>query len=182
MIYVVAEYLHVLSVLGLTAAMTIELHVSRQIQSSSGKHELLVALREQRLVQRIGLPSYLTILITGFYMAAVTAGDGSWWIAVSLGAFLLMAVIGGLLTGRAFFRGQRILNSDTAASFAEAKATLGGKAVKASWRIRVLLLVTILALMIFQPSPAMSIAVVLAGVALALLSRLTPRRHAPERS
>jgi uncharacterized membrane protein len=182
MMYLLAKFFHVLSVLGLTAGMTIERLEHAQIRSALTREELLSAIRKQGLVGRIALPSYLTILVTGIYMARAVIGNGSWWIAVSLVAFFLMAAVGGVLTGRTFVKSQRILRSETANSFSEAKDTLSGRAIKASWRIRMLLVVTILALMVFQPGLWISSAIVLSGLALPLLSLFVHRRPAKRRA
>ena len=47
---------------------------------------------------------------------------------------LLMALIGGVFTGRAFARGEKILNSKNSDAFSEAKLTIEGFDVKASLR------------------------------------------------
>jgi hypothetical protein len=84
------------------AGLTVEKILSRGIHSSTSKDELLPVLRQYRVVKWISLPSFLTILITGMYLASQRCGPGSRWIVVSLGAFLLITLIGGLVTGRAF--------------------------------------------------------------------------------
>src|SRR5262245_25881851 len=88
------------------------------------------------MVKWVALPSYLTILITRMYLASERGGPGTWWIAVSLDSLLLMAIIRGVLTGRAFARSEKILNGKTPDAFSEAKRTLEGFDVKVSLRLR----------------------------------------------
>src|SRR5215475_5815517 len=170
MIFLVAKYFHILSVLGLIGGLTMEVLLSKGLHSSSSKDELQLALGQYRMVKWVALPSYLTILITGMYLASERGGPGSWWIAVSLGSFLLMAITGGVLTGRAFAKSEKILNGKTSDAFSEAKRTLQGFDVKVSLRMRLLLLPAILALMVFQPRLEISITLVFVCLGLGLLS------------
>ena len=177
MIFLVAKYFHILSVLGLIVGLTMEVLLSKGLHSSSSKDELRLALGQHRMVKWVALPSYLTILITGMYLSSERGGPGSWWIAVSLGSFLLMALIGGVLTGRAFARTEKILNGKNSDEFSEAKRTLEGFDVKASLRMRLSLLLAILALMVFQPRFEISITLVFLFLGLALLSVFSSRQR-----
>ena len=90
---------------------------------------------------------------------------------------LLMALIGGVFTGRAFARGEKILNSKNSDAFSEAKLTIEGFDVKASLRMRLLLLPAILALMVFQPRLEISIILVFVCLGLGLLSAFSSRQY-----
>jgi len=177
MIFLLTKYFHILSVLGLIGGLTMEVLLSKGLHSSSSKDEFQLALGQYRMVKWVALPSYLTILITGMYLASERGGPGSSWIAVSLGSFLLMALIGGVFTGRAFARGEKILNSKNSDAFSEAKLTIEGFDVKASLRMRLLLLPAILALMVFQPRLEISTTLVFVCLGLGLLSAFSSGQH-----
>ena len=88
-----------------------------------------------------------------------------------------MALIGGVLTGRAFARTEKILNGKNSDEFSEAKRTLEGFDVKASLRMRLSLLLAILALMVFQPRFEVSITLVFLFLGLPLLSVFSSRQR-----
>jgi len=82
-----------------------------------------------------------------------------------------------VLTGRAFARTEKILNGKNSDEFSEAKRTLEGFDVKASLRMRLSLLLAILALMVFQPRFEISITLVFLFLGLALLSVFSSRQR-----
>jgi len=97
--YSIAVFLHIVGALGLFAALGLEwasvLNLRRAGTAGQGREwaKLLAALR------RVGGPALLTILATGIYMMATRWG-GQAWIGVGFAGLVLMAVLGGTLTGR----------------------------------------------------------------------------------
>jgi len=99
LVYALALFLHVLGVLGLFAALTVEGIALRGIRGSVTGDEARAWLGLLRLLRVVGPLSLLLILVPGLYLAAtITAGGG--WIAAGLIGFLAIGILGGAVTGR----------------------------------------------------------------------------------
>jgi hypothetical protein len=97
-LYSIALFLHIVGSLGLFVALGLEwtsLVSLRRASTSEQAREWLGVLGGTR---RLGPASLAAILLSGFYMMAVTWG---WvgWIVVALAAIVLIAVVGATLTG-----------------------------------------------------------------------------------
>jgi hypothetical protein len=97
--YDLALFLHVVGVLGLFAALTVEGIVLRGIRESVTGDQArtwLGLLRPQRIV---GPAALLLILLPGLYLAA-TIDTGGGWIGAGLVGFVAIGILGGAVTGR----------------------------------------------------------------------------------
>jgi len=98
-VYAIVVFLHIVGALGLFAALGLEwasLYNLRGVATAGQVREWAKLLSALRLV---GGPSALTILVTGIYLMATRWG-GQGWIGVGLGGLVLIAALGGALTGR----------------------------------------------------------------------------------
>ena len=98
-VYAIVVFLHIVGALGLFAALGLEwasLYNLRRVPTAGQAREWAKLLSALRFV---GGPSALTILVTGIYMAATRWG-GQGWIGAGLGGLVLIAVLGGALSGR----------------------------------------------------------------------------------
>ena len=98
-VYAMVVFLHIVGALGLFAALGLEwasLYNLRRVATAGQVREWAKLLSALRLV---GGPSALTILVTGIYLMATRWG-GQGWIGVGLGGLVLIAALGGALTGR----------------------------------------------------------------------------------
>ena len=98
-LYAIVVFLHIVGALGLFAALALEwasILSLRRATIADHAREWARLLASLRLV---GGPAVLTILVTGIYMMATRWG-GQGWIGVGFGGLVLVAVLGGILTGR----------------------------------------------------------------------------------
>jgi hypothetical protein len=98
-VYAIAVFLHIVGALGLFAALGLEwasLYNLRRVPTAGQAREWAKLLSALRFV---GGPSALTILATGVYMMATRWGSQG-WIGAGLGGLVLIAALGGALTGR----------------------------------------------------------------------------------
>src|SRR6266511_3753344 len=98
-LYAIVVFLHIVGALGLFAALALEwasILSLRRATIADHAREWARLLASLRLV---GAPALLTILVTGIYMMATRWG-GQGWIGVGFGGLVLVAVLGGILTGR----------------------------------------------------------------------------------
>ena len=96
--YSIALFLHIVGALGFFVALALEWTGLRQIRHATNIEQLREWMRMINSTRRVGGPSALLILITGFYMT-VTARIGGAWIAVTLGTLVVLIVVGAALTG-----------------------------------------------------------------------------------
>src|SRR2546430_9995485 len=97
--YALAVFLHIVGALGLFAALALEwasLYNLRRVATAAQAREWAKLLSALRFV---GGPSALTILVTGLYMMATRWG-GQGWIGAGLAGLVLIAALGGALSGR----------------------------------------------------------------------------------
>jgi hypothetical protein len=96
--YSIALFLHIVGALGFFVALGLEWTGLRQIRRATNTEQLREWMRIINTTRRVGGPSMLLILITGFYMTAI-ARVGAAWISVTLGAIVLLIVVGAALSG-----------------------------------------------------------------------------------
>lgn len=98
-VYSIVVFVHIVGALGLFAALGLEwasvLNLRRAATAGQAREwaKLLASLR------LVGTPALLTVLVSGIYMMATRWG-GQAWIGAGFGGLVLMAVLGGALTGR----------------------------------------------------------------------------------
>jgi hypothetical protein len=95
--YSIALFLHIVGVLGFFIALGLEWTRLRQIRSATTSEQVRASMHLYKNVRRFGMVSMLTILVFGFYMAAV-AWAGPAWITVALGSLVLIIAITIVLT------------------------------------------------------------------------------------
>jgi hypothetical protein len=95
--YSIALFFHIVGALGFFVALGLEWTRLRQIQDATTTEQVRASMRIYKSVRRFGMASMLTILVFGFYLAAVAWG-GPAWITVALGSLVLIIVITIVLT------------------------------------------------------------------------------------
>ena len=96
--YAIALFLHVVGALGFFVALGLEWTGLWQMRSATTSEQVRTWMRMSGSARPLGMASMLTILVFGLYMMATVWG-GAAWILVALGAFVLVAVLGAVLTG-----------------------------------------------------------------------------------
>ena len=99
MLYSIALFLHVLGALGLFIALGVEWTSLRNLPRATTVGEARGWLGLFLLLRRIYPWSFVTILLTGIYMMAVSWG-GAPWIALGLLAMLAIPALGAGMTAR----------------------------------------------------------------------------------
>jgi hypothetical protein len=96
--YSIALFFHILGALGFFVALGLEWAGLRQMRNATTAEQVRQGMRISGSTRRLGMISMLTILIFGFYLAAVAWG-GPAWITVTLGVMVVMIALSVALTG-----------------------------------------------------------------------------------
>jgi xanthosine utilization system XapX-like protein len=154
-------FIHVLSAIALFIAIALEGFLLVRLRSARDREELQFPVRAFRRLGVIYGPAFLGLLLGGIYLAA-KLGSREAWIPLALGATLLMAVAGGLMTGRRMSRLRKVLTTITDSS--ESLLSLArSKALVVSYGVRAGLAVGIVFLMSTMPSLLPSLGALGAG-------------------
>jgi len=94
--YSIAVFLHVVAMLGLFVALGAEWLLLSKILLAADTAEARALVRASAILPVVALSSLAFILLTGIYLAAKAKAWTMPWIQVSLGAIVLMGVIGGI--------------------------------------------------------------------------------------
>jgi len=97
--YLIVVFLHVLAAFAMFAAMGIEWAAMASLKQTTDAEQARPWMRLLALVPRMAGPSGGTLLVTGVYMAMTVWGRQA-WIGLGLLGLVLLAVLGGTLTGR----------------------------------------------------------------------------------
>jgi hypothetical protein len=164
-VYPLIVFLHIVGALGLFAALGLEwaaLYNARRVTTAGQAREWAKLLRALRFV---GGPSVLTILVTGIYMMATRWGEQA-WIGLGLGGLVLIAVLGGALTGRRLGALARTIASEEGGISARLRQGLHDPVLLLSLWLRTALALGIVFIMSVKPAAAGAVTAI--GVALAL--------------
>jgi hypothetical protein len=96
--YSIALFFHIVGALGFFIALGLEWAGLRQIRNATTTEQVRQGMRISGSTRRLGMASMLTILVFGFYLAAVAWG-GPAWITVTLGVMVVMIALSVALTG-----------------------------------------------------------------------------------
>ena len=170
--YDLALFLHIVGVLGLFAALTVEgvaWHGIRASVTGDQARTSLILLRPLRLV---GPAALLLILVPGLYLAA-TIETGGGWIAAGLIGFLAIGILGGAVTGRRM----RVVGPTLGRAHGplDREATLASHdpALATSYALRLALALGIVWLMTVKPDFVPSLVVLGAAAVLGLTAART---------
>jgi len=174
-VYAIAVFLHIVGALGLFAALGLEwasLYNLRRVTTAAQAREWAKLLSALRFV---GSPSFLIILVTGIYMMATRWG-GQGWIGVGLGGLVLIAALGGALTGRRSAAIARSAAGEAAAISVSLRQQLHDPVLLLSVWLRTALGLGVVFVMSLKPDAAGALTAM--GVALVLgLAAGFPRRR-----
>jgi len=96
--YAIALFVHIVGALGLFVALGLEWTSLLLLRRATTTEQARERMGLASGVRRVSGASLATLLISGFYLTATVWG-GVAWIAVALGAMVLMAVLGAALSG-----------------------------------------------------------------------------------
>ncbi len=96
--YSIALFFHIVGALGFFVALGMEWVGLRQMRNATTTEQVRQGMRISGSTRKLGMASMLTILVFGFYLAAVDWG-GPAWITVTLGVIVVMIALLVRLTG-----------------------------------------------------------------------------------
>jgi hypothetical protein len=151
--------------LGLFIALGLEWLAIPRLTSATTRDEAVTWLSVMAPVRVIGGASLGLVLLPGLYMAGTRWGFGG-WPGVALGGLILMALIGGLLTGRTTAGlGSRVAAEQDSLSAGFLERLRSPALVRSLW-MRGGLALGIVALMVFKPDAVTSSIVLVAAIGL----------------
>lgn len=174
MTHLLLLFLHVTSAMGIVAGLGVEGLALVQLRAARTAEDTRFALANMRYVQRVAGSSLLVAVVTGAYMATVYWSWRGAWMGVAFIAIVAMALVGGLMTGRATLGAMGgPLEALGSAAIASLQARLS-----MSYTIRLGFFLGIVFLMTTKPvaGPTALIAVLVGGALGALVG--LPARHA----
>ena len=96
--YAIALFLHIVGALGLFVALGLEWTSLLLLRRATTTEQVRERMRIASGVRGVSGAALATLLVSGIYLTATVWG-GVAWIAVALGAMVLMAVLGAALSG-----------------------------------------------------------------------------------
>jgi len=179
MTHLILLFLHVTAAMGIVAGLGIEGLTLVHLRAARNGADVRQSLTSSRYAQRIAGSSLLVAIITGLYLATVYWHWSGAWMGVAMLTIIAMAVVGGLMTGRATLRAMRSpADALGSAAIAVLQARLG-----MSYTIRLGLFLGIVFLMTTKPeSGPIALAAVAVAGAVGFLAGLPARRRGAVRA
>jgi hypothetical protein len=169
LLYKLALFLHILGAFGLIAALAMEAIVLRGLRRAERAEDARTWLSGMRVLRIFAPASIGLILVMGLYMMATTWGPQG-WILVGLAGLVLIAALGGALTGVRMARiGPAVFRTGGPLP-ADVVRMLRDQVLVISSRIRIALIIGILFLMSVKPSLVVSLVVVAVAGGLGLMA------------
>ena len=175
--YSIALFLHIVGALGFFIALGLEWISLRNLRSATTAEQVLQWLRLPAEMGRVGMLSMLTLLAAGFYMMAIVWG-GVAWILVTLGAIVLMIILGMAITGRRMAAIGQAAASEHGPVSPSLHHLLNQPVLWISLQTRVAMALGIVYLMVVKPGLVGSLVTMGVAIILGLASALPmPRRQ-----
>jgi hypothetical protein len=160
----IAVFLHVLAMLGLFIALGAEWLLLSNILLATDAVEARALIRASAKLPVVVLFSLVLILLTGIYLADKAKAWTMPWIQVSLGAIVLMGLLGGM-AGRRMRAMRKTAANESQASLDNFRRAAADAVLQIAVRMRFAMALAIVLLMVTRGDMAAS--VVILGAALA---------------
>ena len=167
MFYRIALFLHVTGALLLFAAMAIEWLFVINIRKATAIENIKKSFFNYAKLKAIGSIAIFLILIPGIYMTALVWKNASWILIAFIG-MILLAVIGGALTGRKMKGIKKVVSNENNIS-AELRSLINDNSLILSLKIRTAVLMGIIYLMTVKPDLTGSILTIIISVILGFI-------------
>jgi hypothetical protein len=171
-LYAVVLFAHIVGVIGLFVALTIEGTALRGLRHATTGPEVRTWLGLMRPLRWLGPAALVLILAAGLYLATQIGSAGGAWIVVGLLGFLVIAGLGGIVTRRRMMvvgpglgRWQGVLGP-------EQLRLAHDRSLLASYTTRVGLALGIVCLMTLKPDVAWSVVILVVAALLGLAAPL----------
>jgi hypothetical protein len=166
-LYTIALFLHVMGALGMFGALGIEWAAAGPLQRATDVAQARPLIRVLRSMRRVAGPSAVTLLVTGIYMVATTSAGRQPWIGLGLLGLVLLALLGGGVTGRRMAAIAR--DVDAASTKGDSpRFRLEDPVLVVSLRLRTAVATGVVFLMTTKPAAGLALAVMGAAVAFGL--------------
>lgn len=169
--YSIALFLHIVGALGFFVALGLEWISLRHLRRATTAEQVREWMRVPNKMGRLGMIAMLTLLGAGFYMM-VTAWGGVAWITVTLGALVLMILLGMVITGRRMAAIGRMVNTARGPLSPTLQPLLHDPVLWVSMQTRVAIALGIVFLMTVKPDLGGSLLTIGVAIVLGLASAL----------
>jgi hypothetical protein len=167
MYYRIALFLHVTGALLLFAAMIIEWLCLVNFRKAMDLREIKESISNYSKSGLIGFTAVFLVLIPGIYMMAVAWKNAGWIITAFIG-MILLAVIGGAVTGKKLKVIKKIISNENNIS-PELRSLLNNNSLMLSLKIRTAVFLGIIYLMTVKPDMKGSASVIIISIILGLI-------------
>lgn len=133
--------------MGLFIALGIETRALAHLRRATGGTTALSALADLRAARRVGTPAMFLLVVSGFWLATVYWRWQGAWMRLGLLGLVLVAAVGGLMTGRAVRRLSRHMDDPGL----DGMLRKADPALRRSFLIRGVLLAGVVYLMTVKP-------------------------------
>jgi len=175
--YTVVLFLHVLGAIGLFVGLALEGVVMTLLKAAGTLELARFSASTFNRLKYVFIPSFILVLFGGLYLASIIGSAATPWIPVSLGGFVLILLVGVLITGPRMGRLIRALGAASSpADFAAVKTQVAARGLLGSHCLRGGIAIGILFLMTTKPDLVTSLAVTCGAALLGLAPALWPRR------
>jgi hypothetical protein len=168
-VYNLALFIHILGAFGLIATLAVEAVALRGFRTARDMEAARGWLGAGRAVRIMAPASIVVVLIVGLYLTAASGG-GKPWILIALLGLILIAVIGGVLTGTRMARIASALEQGGGSLSPQLVRMLQDPVLVTSAGLRTALVIGILFLMTTKPSLLVSLIVLVIAAGAGLLA------------
>ncbi len=177
--YSIALFFHLVGALGFFISLGLEWASLRHVLRATSAEQVREWLQVPNDMKRVGMISMLILLAAGFYMMA-TVWHGVAWIIVTLGAIVLMIILGMAVTGRRMAAIEHKVNTEHGPLSFTLHSSLHDPVLWISMQTRVAIALGIVFLMTIKPDFAGSLLTIAAAIILGIASALplSPRKRA----
>jgi hypothetical protein len=170
-IYAIVLFFHVLGALGFFAAIGLEWVALFQARRALTSEQVREWLRLARASYRLGMPSMITLLLSGGYMG-MTVWHGVPWLLVSVGALVLLVVVVLVFISPRLRAIGRTLAAEAGTNFPTLSQQLHQPQLWLALQIRLAIALGIVYLMTIKPDLTGSLLALAVFVGLGLVSAL----------
>lgn len=174
--YSIALFLHIVGALGLFVALGLEWTSLLYLRRATTIEQAREWLSTFGLLRWVGTSSLGLILLAGFYMMA-TAWGGAAWTGIALAAMILLAALGGALTGPRMAAVGRAVAAESGSLSLAFRQRLHDPLLWTSIQTRVAIALGIVFLMTVKPGLGEALLVVGVALILGLASALPMWGH-----
>ena len=154
---------HVVGMVGIVAGAAIEWISVRSLMRATTYEEARQGMALWLLLQRIGRPSYLLVLVSGIYLAASLAAWQYAWVAIAVPTLVVVTVAGVAISPR-LARIRAATATGIGPLTNDAQLKLRDPMILASWRFRTALLSGLVLEMTMKPNYAGVLIIIVAGM------------------